>query len=799
MRFIILLTAFSLLIAGANAQALQQTKAGGEDKFRQLDEDWPTPTETRLASGAPGPDYWQQEVDYDIKIKLNEANRSASGTEAIRYKNNSPHTLSYLWLQLDQNRFKENSLDNLSRTDTDNDRISYYAVRRAQALKDLDGGYKISNVETKNGAALEFSIYDTNMRIDLPRPLKPGASFEFSLDFEFNIYETRTIGGRAGYECFEKEDEDGNCIFLMAQWYPRLHAYSDYEGWHNKVFLGSGEFTLEFGDYHVEMTVPDDHIVSSTGVLQNAKRVLTPTQLDRYQAAQSADEPMFIVTPEEARANEQTVSEGMSTWVFDAKNVRDFAWASSRKFIWDGMNVKQNGISNGEDVLAMSFYPNAGEPLWSAYSTKAVAHTIDVYSRYSFAYPYPTAQSVNGPVGGMEYPMITFNGPRPSKDEDGNLTYSRNTKYGLIGVIIHEIGHIYFPMIVNSDERQWTWMDEGTNTFLEFVAEKEWEDDFPARRGEPRDIIDYMKSSNQVPIMTQSDSVLQFGNNAYGKPATALNILRETILGREAFDRAFIEYSQRWKFKRPTPYDFFRTMEEASGTDLDWFWRGWFYSTDHVDISIDKVTEGTVDTLDPDIEKTLQREETESEPLSLSIERNRGIEKAVERDPSLLDFYNKNDEFAVAEKDRKAFKDKVEGLEDWEAEALSSDKKYYYVTFSNKGGLVMPIIVEFTYESGKTEIVRMPAEIWRRNSKTVTKMFVVDEPIVSIELDPRWETADVDTSNNHFPAKAQPSRLELYKRKTKENLMERFDMKVEPAGLATYKIESADKDEGEAE
>lgn len=798
MRFIILITAYLALIGAANAQAIQQTKSGGEDKFRQLDEDWPTPTDVRLASGAPGPEYWQQDVDYEIKVTLDEAERSASGFESVHYTNNSPHTLSYLWLQLDQNRFKENSLDNLSRTDSDDDRISYHAVRRAQAIKDLQGGYKISNVSTKMGAPLNYKITDTNMRIDLPRPLKPGASFDFQMDFAFNIYDTRTIGGRGGYECFEKEDEDGNCIFLMSQWFPRLHAYSDYEGWHNKAFLGSGEFTLEFGDYHVELTVPSDHIVSSTGVLKNAKRVLSAQQYERYEAIKSSDEPKFIVTPQEARENEKTVEQGSATWVFDANNVRDFAWASSRKFIWDGMNVKQDNVSGGEDVLAMSFYPNAAEPLWSAYSSKAVAHTIKVYSRFSFAYPYPVAQSVNGPVGGMEYPMITFNGPRPSKDEDGNLTYSRNTKYGLIGVIIHEVGHIYFPMTVNSDERQWTWMDEGINTFLEFVAEKEWEEDFPARRGEPRNIIGYMKSSRQVPIMTQSDSILQFGNNAYGKPATALNILRETVLGREAFDRAFIEYSQRWKFKRPTPYDFFRTMEEASGTDLDWFWRGWFYSTDHVDIAITKVTEGTLDTLDPDVEKELEREEYSDEPLSLSIERNRTIEKAVDRDPSLLDFYNENDKFSVAEKDRESFKTKTEALEDWEKELLASKSKFYYVTFSNEGGLVMPIILEISLESGKKELIRIPAEIWRRNSKTVTKMLIVDEPIVSLELDPRWETADVDTSNNHFPAKAHPSRLELYKRKTSESLMERFDMKVEPTGLATSIIEkTADEDEAE--
>ena len=394
------------------------------------------------------------------------------------------------------------------------------------------------------------------------------------MNFAFNMYDTRVIGGRAGYECFDDEGEDGNCIFLAAQWFPRLHAYTDYEGWNNKQFLGRGEFTLEFGDYTVSITVPDDHVVSSTGVLQNEDDVLTAEQKQRLSKAQDrTTNPSFVVTPDEAEDAESDQSRAAKTWVFEAKNVRDFAWASSRKFIWDAMNVTQEE-AGGEDVLAMSFYPKEGEPLWSAYSTKAVAHTIKIYSRYSFAYPYPTAQSVNGPVGGMEYPMITFNGPRPVKGDDGNLTYSRRTKYGLISVIIHEIGHIYFPMVVNSDERQWTWMDEGLNTFLQFVAEAEWEEKYPSRRGEPAKMVPYMISTNQVPIMTQSDSVLQFGANAYGKPATALVILRETILGREAFDRAFREYAQRWKFKRPTPSDFFRTMEEASGVDLDWVLAG---------------------------------------------------------------------------------------------------------------------------------------------------------------------------------------------------------------------------------
>ena len=788
--FIIFAVALSISFAG-NAQALQQTKGQFEDKFRQLDEDLPTPTETRLASGAPGPDYWQQEVDYVIKIRLNEQARRLIGTQTIAYKNNSPHTLNYLWLQLDQNRFRADSMDNLTRTTNDTSRISYRAIRRAKALQEYQGGYDIRNVKDPLGRSLDYAINDTNMRIDLPTPLEPGKSFVFSMNFAFNMYDTRTIGGRAGYECFDADDEDGNCIFLAAQWFPRLHAYTDYEGWNNKQFLGRGEFTLEFGNYDVEITVPDDHIVSSTGVLQNPEEVLTDTMIDRLETARSSDEPMFIVTPEEAEAQEADVSTSSQTWKFSAENVRDFAWASSRKFIWDAMNVTQEE-AGGDDVLAMSFYPKEGEPLWSAYSTKAVAHTIKVYSRYSFAYPYPTAQSVNGPVGGMEYPMITFNGPRPVKDKDGNLTYSRRTKYGLITVIIHEIGHIYYPMIVNSDERQWTWMDEGLNTFLQFVAEAEWEEDYPSRRGEPAKMVPYMISTNQVPIMTQSDSVLQFGNNAYGKPATALVILRETILGREAFDRAFKEYSERWKFKRPTPTDFFRSMEEGSGVDLDWFWRGWFYSTDHVDISIDSIVHGTLDTRDPRIENERKRAEAADEPDYLTKTRNADISKAVEEDPGLADFYNENDEFSYGEKQIEAFEKDIEGLEDWERSALAAKDNFYYLTFTNHGGLVMPIIFEITYEDGETELVRLPAEIWRRSPKEVTKLLLRDMEIVSVELDPLRETADADRSNNYYPPRIEPSRLEVYKRKTTKNLMERLGFRVERDGLEAKEVTTQD-------
>jgi len=790
MRILLLaLISTGLMVSTGSAQALRQTKGDFADRFRQLDETWPDPSAARLATGAPGPGYWQQDVDYEIAVRLDEAERRIEASENVTYTNNSPHTLSYLWLQLDQNRFAADSLDNRSRTTNKDARIRFSEIRRQMRLKEFEGGYDISNVEQADGTALSYDIVDTNMRIDLAEPLKPGETVSFSLDFAFNIIESDVMGGRGGYECFEGEDEDGNCIFLTAQWFPRLHAYSDYEGWHNKPFLGRGEFTLEFGDYEVDITVPADHVVSATGVLDNPAEVLSETEQARLDQARERGEPVFIVTPSEARAAEQDVADNEVTWRFEAENVRDFAWASSRKFIWDAMTVEQDA-AGGDDVLAMSFYPNEAEPLWSAYSTKSVAHTIDVYSRYSFAYPYPTAQSVNGPVGGMEYPMITFNGPRPKADEDGNLTYSRRTKYGLISVIIHEIGHIYFPMTVNSDERQWTWMDEGLNTFLQYLAEAEWERDYPSRRGAPDNMTDYMISQNQVPIMTQSDSIQQFGNNAYGKPATALVILRETILGRERFDRAFREYARRWQFKRPTPYDFFRTMEESSGVDLDWFWRGWFYSTDHVDLGIDAVEKGRIDTRDPRIESDWDRGQAEEIPDPLTELRNEDREMAVERDPALEDFYNRNDRFAYGQKDVETYENELEGLEDWQREALASDMNFYRVTLSNKGGLVMPVILELAYGDGETEIRKMPAEIWRRSPDRITRLIVTEKEIASIELDPRHEIADADRSNNHFPQRIEETRLEAYKRKSSPNLMERMERKVAPDSLETLDVEA---------
>ncbi|MCO7224362.1 M1 family metallopeptidase [Pleionea sp. CnH1-48] len=786
----LILLIFCTISAFAQASGVVQTKGDFIDKFRQLDEILPTPNRYRNAAGEPGVAYWQQQVDYKINVTLNEKKRALKAEQWITYHNNSPYSLRYLWLQLDQNRFKADSLaersvefGGLGRRGPSTKKvkgnspagISIAQLRRQQWLADNEPGYKILSVSDLNGKALKYTVVGTQMRIDLPTPLKHGEQTQFKMEYAYNILEENAVSARAGYEHFPDDArKGGNDIFLLAQWFPRLQAYSDYEAWHNKEFLGRGEFTLEFGNYEVNITVPADHIVSSTGVLQNPKDVLTKKQRDRLEKAKNAKRPVFIVTAEEALENEKAGTKKTKTWTFKADNVRDFAWASSRKFMWDAKGYKQGG-DIAPLVMAMSFYPKEGGDLWKKYSTEAVVHTMEVYSRYSFDYPYPVAQSVNGPVGGMEYPMITFNGPRTTLQKDGSRTYTLAEKRFLIGVVIHEIGHIYFPMTVNSDERQWTWMDEGINSFLDGVAGREWDPDIPWGV-EPRDIVDYMKSDIQVPIMTQSDSVLKLGPNAYTKPAAALNILREVILGRELFDFALKEFSQRWMFKRPTPADFFRTMEEASGVDLDWFWHGWFYTTDHVDISIDKVYKLRLDTKNPDIDFDRLRQEELDKPTSLFVERNKaeGKELWIDKNKDVQDFHDKNDRFTVTNKERNKYQQFLADLKDKEREALlraiKEDKNYYVVDFSNLGGLVMPILLEVTYDNDEKELMHFPAETWRRSPHAVSKLIVTDRKIKSLTLDPQWETADVDIENNFYPRRFIPSRIEAFKDKKRKQM-----------------------------
>ncbi len=766
------LAAAAVVILGcgpALADANKQTKGAFDDKFRQLDVDLPTPNTYRAASGAPGESYWQQQGDYVINATLDEAKKRITATGTIDYHNNSPHPLSYVWLQLDQNIFKQDSASRRTQT-TSSDTASIGVLRQLQSYADKPHGYEIQSVTDGAGRALPFTINDTMMRVDLPRPLAPKERATIKLAWAFNITDNGLFGGRTGYEYFRDTD---TYTFFQAHWFPRLAAYTDYTGWQHKQFLGSGEFTLEFGNYDVSITVPADHIVSATGVLQNPNDVLTAEQRSRLaQARKTYDKPMDVVTPDEALANEKEGTTATRTWRWKASNVRDFAWASSRKFIWDAMAVKQ---PEGADVLAQSLFPTEADPLWSLYSTRSVAHTIDVYSQFSFPYPYPTAISVNTWVGGgMEYPMISFNGYRPVKDEKtGVKTYTRQARDGLIGVVIHEVGHNYFPMIVNSDERQWTWMDEGLNSFLDYQTKLLWDETFPGRGGSSNildGITSYMLSEDQVPIMTNSESVKQFGNNAYAKPTAALTVLRETVMGRELFDFAFKQYARSWKFKRPTPADFFRTMEDASGVDLDWFWRGWFYTTDHVDIALNDMREYRLSTKNPDVEGALQRQrrtDTTPPPVTVTENREAGLKTYMDLHPDAADFYSQNDQFEPTNKDRNDYQAFLAGLKEPDKSAfersLRENPYLYFIDFENLGGLVSPLPLRFTFEDGTTKDIMIPAEIWRMNNEKVTKLFVETKKVVSVELDARHQIADAVPQNNAFPRQNVPSQLDVFK------------------------------------
>ena len=747
------------------ALALLPLTATSQTKFAQLDVELPTPNEYRTAGGAPGHNYYQQKADYKMTIRIDDATQKLIGEETITYTNNSPDKLEYLWLQLDQNIYDQNSDSKLIEIEKMEDFKNIGDIKKK--LFYYDGGFKVESVTTTGGQKMKYAINKTMLRIDLEKPLLPKTSISFKVNWWYNINDRMAVGGRSGYEYFEK---DQNYLYTVAQFFPRMCVYDDVEGWQNKQFLGRGEFTLPFGDYEVSITVPSDHIVGATGELQNGSNILTAEQRKRFEKAKTSDSPVLIVTQSEAEAKEKNKEKATKTWVFKATNVRDFAFASSRKFIWDAQNVKVNG----KNILAMSYYPKEGNPLWERYSTKLVAHTIKTYSKYTTDYPYPVAISVHSKWIGMEYPMICFNGGRP--EEDG--TYSEETKYGMWGVIIHEVGHNFFPMIINSDERQWTWMDEGLNTFVQYLTEQEWERGYPSRRGPAYMIADYMRGDKKFisPIMTNSESIFQFGNNAYGKPATALNILRETIMGRELFDYAFKMYCERWKFKHPTPADFFRTMEDASAVDLDWFWRGWFYSADHVDISLNQVRWFQLNTVNPDLEKPIAETIEKAKDKFIGDTRNlTSIKQTVnEADPNIDDFYAKRNIYFVDALDKKEYEEFQKKLSPEDKKLLSANKQIYELTFSNLGGLVMPLIIEVTYADNTTEVIRIPAEIWRQYEDKVSKVFILDKEVISFRLDPFLETADTDLNNNSWPARVQPTRYELFKQKqTGENPMQR--------------------------
>ena len=757
--------------------------AQNSDKFKQLDYEIATPNLYRTASGYPGHGYWQNHADYTIDVKLNDDDQSIQGYETITYTNNSPDNLNYLWVQLDQNvRAKDSDSYKIS-TGGMRSKLDFSSIKPGYVIGDkdaneilnkFDGGFNIEEVVTIGGRKLPYVINKTMMRIDLIKTLKPGSKMSISIRWNYNVQDRIFMGGRPGYEFFKS---DSNYLYTICQWFPRMAMYNDVYGWQNKQFLGRGEFTLDFGDYDVRITAPADHIVAATGELQNSMEVLTNTQINRLKQAKSSDEPVIIITQDEAKKNEKSKSKKVKTWRYKAKNVRDFAFTSSRKFIWDAMGIKLGNRT----VMAMSYYPKEANPLFERFSTKAVVHTLRIYSKYTFDYPYPVAISVEA-ANGMEYPMICFNYGRPEKDG----TYTERTKYGMISVIIHEVGHNYFPMIVNSDERQWTWMDEGLNSYLQFLTEQEWDREYPSRRGPPKNIVNYMKGNknNLSPIMTNSESIYQFGNNAYGKPTTALNILRETIVGRELFDFAFKEYSKTWMFKHPTPSDFFRLLENATAVDLDWFWRGWFYGTDPVDISIDKVTWFTLDSKNPEIEFPLKKRKKEEEPFQTWQKRNEIDiqETVVETDELANDFYNKFDPYEVTILDKEDFIKYRDSsvVEPREKEIYNANLNYYEIKFSNVGGLVMPIILQFYYKDSTDYIIKIPAEIWKMNRNQITKIFATKKQVASFALDPKLETADVELDNNHWPRKMIQSKFELYKSKKynrhkiyKENKMQR--------------------------
>lgn len=774
----------------SQAQNIQNNpKSNHGNKFEQLGQILPTPNMYRTASGAPGHGYWQNRADYEIAAYLNEETRNLSGKQTVTYYNNSPDTLDYLWLQLDEN---EHSSINNAGYDASSflpKSIDKNSLKKSELpVTDNKYGVTLEKVTDQNGSPLPYIVNKTMMRIDLPKPLKTGQKIVFKIDWNYNIANRMTMGGRGGYENFP---EDGNDLYTITQWFPRMCVYSDFKGWQNQQFTGRGEFALPFGNYKVSMNVPADHIVASTGEGQNFKEVLSSEQYARYQKAQNSVEPIEIVTLEEAKKAEKSPSKARKTWVFHANDVRDFAWTSSRKFIWDAMKV--DIPENGNKVMAMSLYPKEAYNLYRKFSTKAVAHTIKTYSEFTIPYPYPVAQSIEA-ANGMEYPMICFNYGRTEPDG----TYSEATKNGMIGVIIHEVGHNFFPMIVNSDERQWTWMDEGLNTFVEYLTEELWDPTFPSRRGPAHTIVDYMKlpKDQLEPIMTNSENITHFGPNAYSKPATGLNILRETILGRELFDSAFKTYAKRWAFRHPEPADFFRTMEDASGENLDWFWRGWFYDTDPVDIAITEVKMG-----EPDFSSVPQAQSftyTVDPPLKneftdISKQRNmadKNIRFYTDLDKTTQDFYyryQRGKEKVDTVKSYTIERPAREKLTSNEAMELK-DLKAYEITFENKGGMVMPIILEFTLEDGSKLYDKRSAQIWRKNENKVVLTYVFDKPVKSIQLDPMKETADIDTKNNLWGGEpTQKSKFQVFKQQTQNSARGASSGRINPMQAAGKK------------
>ncbi|MFK5958894.1 MAG: M1 family metallopeptidase, partial [Lutibacter sp.] len=683
----ILLVALSLVFLSTPffAQEITQKKERqfghlNVSKFKQIKEELPTPNKQHTASGAPGYEYTQQQVDYKMNIVLDDDTQKLYGEETITYHNRSKDNLDYLWIQLDQNMRAPNSQTNDIKGGGPDALYSPSKFTKLFMGKPFQGGFNIEHIVDANGNAIDYMINNTMMRIDLAKPIAAGESFVFNIKWWYNINDYTADRGRSGYEPLP----DGNNLYIIAQFFPRLAVYNNVEGWQNLQFWGRSEFALEFGNYDVSITTPKDHILNGTGVIQNPKEVFTKKQYKRYQQAQETfDNPMYIVTPEDALATKKSTSNGTKTWKLYAENVRDFAFTSSRKLLWDAMAV----AINGKTVMAYSLFPKEGNPLWEKHSTRAVANTLKVYSEHTFDYPYPQATSVNAKRQGMEYPMICWNFGRPNAEGK----YSERTKKGMIGVITHEVGHNFFPMIVNSDERQWTWMDEGINSFVEILAEYNYDSELFPLEKYPKNVVGYMKGdqSSLTPIMTQGDNIINFGSNAYAKPAAGLFMLRQTIMGPKLFDHAFKTYAKRWKFKHPTPADFFRSMEDASAMDLDWFWRGWFYTTGNNDIGIKEVKKYYV------TDKPTERAQNMAKRYGITVD---------QLPPSLYLISEDSKDFRKDLKTKKA--EDYNLLSDYIDQNFSSEEKktmkapkyFYELKFEKPGDLVMPIIVEFEYE-----------------------------------------------------------------------------------------------------
>ena len=738
--------------------AIAQAHDPLQGQFDSLDPLWPTPNDIRQADGRPGPKYWQQQADYTIHVTLNEETQSITASQNIHYTNHAPTTLPYLWLQLDMNQLSNQSERELMRSaphlakenSEETAKINIDEMKSIDHRRLYEPNLQIHNVQV-NGQNASYLIDNTQMRINLPTPLGTESSADISMEWSYNLNDASVLWARSGYEYFEEED---NYIFNIAQFYPRMTIYTDQHGWLTKEFLGTGEFATEFGNYDVYITVPKDHIVGATGLLQNPEEVLTSSQQKRLEHSQKSDEPIFIVKPIEALENQKLKNRKQQTWHFHAENVRDFAWGSSRKFIWDAWGVD----IQGQTVMAMSFYPPEAKELWQPFSTHAVAHTLNVYSRVVLPYPYPVAISMNGPIYGMEYPMLSFNGPRPVEDgtyfgDEGPWVHQ---KYGLISVIIHEVGHNWFPMIINSDERSWAWMDEGLNTYVQHIAELEWEKKYPSKKGEPYQITTYMQDSHSVPIMTDADSIRQLGRNSYAKPAAALTLLRNTIIGVDNFDFAFQQYAQNWAFKRPYPADFFRSIEDATGKDLDWFWRAWFYSTNHVDLGITNITVSQKSTHDPAIDKK-KKQLLQEYPLTLSEERSQNGIMYVDQHPSTKDFYSTYDPTTPTAKEEKAFLEWKKDHNDEEKTLMTSTEFYNTITIENLSQMPTPIIMEIHFENGEKDRLQIPAHVWRKNNQNFNKLVISQSPITKVILDPLRQTGDCNLKNNTFPQQIQES------------------------------------------